>query len=348
MPPIRPHLRDFGLAPGIYPPGAWNAITDVPGIQVGHFTLVEGEDIRTGATAVLPHPGNLFQEKVPCGLVVGNGHGKLTGVTQIEELGELETPVVLTNTLAVGHGIEAIVAWSLKAPGNEQVISVNAVVGETNDGILNNIRLRALATDQILRAIETARPGPVLEGTIGAGTGTVAFGWKGGIGTSSRQLPEEEGGYLLGALVQSNFGGNLRILGKPINEGKPDTGLISDSGSIMIVMATDAPLSDRNLKRLASRGLAGLANTGASLSNFSGDYAIAFSTNEAVRRTPKRRERVSLLPDLPNQMISPLFQAAIEATEEAILNSLLQATTVTGYRGVTVEAIPLSFFDQAS
>jgi len=342
----------LGLASGIYPTGPLNAITDVTGVRVGHFTLIEGDDIRTGATAILPHGGNLYQEKVPAGLAVGNGYGKLVGATQLVELGEIETPILLTNTLAVPRAAEALIEWTLSQPGNEEVRSVNPIVGETNDGKLNNIRARALTVEHMLVALESARAGPVPEGCVGAGTGTVCFGWKGGIGTSSRVLP---GGFTLGALVQSNFGGILQIgrshlLRKEGSDREAFTGSTDVShtsgatqlpGSIMIVLATDAPLSDRNLTRLARRGLAGLARTGADMSNGSGDYVIAFSTHIDVRRTPRKRKQIWSYPEIPNDLISPYFQAAIECTEEAIYNSLTMATTMSG-NGVTVEALPLA------
>jgi D-aminopeptidase len=310
-------------------------------------TVVRGEDVRTGATAILPHGGNLYQDKVPAGIAVGNAYGKLMGYTQVRELGEIETPILLTNTLAVPRAAEAILDWTLSRPGNERVRSVNPVVGETNDGRLNDIRRRALTPDLIRRAVDGAEGGPVEEGTVGAGTGTVAFGWKGGIGTSSRMLPGRLGGYTVGALVQSNYGGVLQILGVPVGRELGRYYLrdaVEDGaadGSILIVVATDAPLSDRNLTRLARRAFAGLARTGAAMGNSSGDYAIAFSTAEGVRRTPERRARVSAVAELPNDAASPLFQAAIEATEEAIYNSLFVATTVTGHGGVTVEALPV-------
>ncbi len=343
----RPRARDLGIAPGIFPTGFWNAITDVKGVRVGHVTLIKGTDIRTGATAILPHAGNIYQGKVPAAVVVGNGFGKMMGISQIEELGEIETPIVLTNTLCVPRAAEAILDWTLNYPGNEEVRSVNAVVGETNDGRLNDIRRRALTPTQIRNAIETATTGPVEEGSVGAGTGTVAFGWKGGIGTSSRVLPPALGGYTVGVLVQSNFGGILQIDGIPVGKELGQYYLRNvvergdADGSIMIIVATDAPLSDRNLKRLARRALAGLARTGSSMTNGSGDYVIAFSTAPEVRRTPERRTRVHTIEDLPNDRISPLFQAVIEATEEAIYNSLLRATMVTGYRGRTVKALPV-------
>jgi len=329
----RLRARDLGLAPGILPTGPLNAITDVAGVQVGHFTLIEGDDIRTGVTAILPHGGNLYQDKVPAGLAVGNGFGKLVGSTQLAELGEIETPILLTNTLAAPRAAEALIDWMLSQPGNEGVRSVNPIVGETNDGVLNNIRARALTVEHMRQALENASEGPVPEGCVGAGTGTVCFGWKGGIGGSSRVLPGALGGYTVGVLVQSNFGGVL--LGSE-SASHPS----STDGSIMIIIATDAPLSDRNLTRLAHRGLAGLARTGASMSNGSGDYAIAFSTHEAARRTPERRKQTWSYPEVPNDLMSPLFQAAIECTEEAIYNSLTMATTMSGNR-VTVEALPL-------
>lgn len=343
----RPRAREFGIAPGILPTGALNAITDVQDVRVGHVTLIKGDDIRTGTTAILPHRGNLYQEKVPAGIAVGNGYGKLMGVTQVTELGEIETPIVLTNTLAVPQAAEAIIDWTLAHPGNEAVLSVNPVVGETNDGRLNHIRRRVLTTEYALQAIASAKSGPVEEGNVGAGTGTVAFGWKGGIGTSSRKLPKNLGGYRLGVLVQSNFGGVLQILGVPIGQAleqhylKDELDKGTANGSIMIVVATDAPLSDRNLARIARRTLAGLARTGASMANGSGDYAIAFSTNKDVRRTSKRRSRLSSFVELPNDKVSPLFQATIEATEEAIYNSLFKATSMTGYKETRVEALPL-------
>ncbi len=336
----RVRAREIGIAPGVYPPGELNAITDVPGVRVGHLTVIDGETVRTGATAIMPHGGNLFQDKVPAGLAVANGFGKLMGATQLIELGELETPIILTNTLCVPRAAEAILDWTLDQPGNEQATSVNPLVGETNDGYLNQIRMRALSSESIRQAIEAASEGPVEEGCVGAGTGTVAFGWKGGIGTSSRVLPKEDGGWRLGVLVQSNFGGHLQIMGRPIPE-PAESPPASGPGSIMIVAATDAPLSDRNLTRLARRAFAGLARTGSSFSNFSGDYALAFSTHPGVRRTSERRQALSSLPELPNDEVSALFQAIIEATEEAIYNSLLMATTMTG-NGVTVRSLRAS------
>jgi D-aminopeptidase len=343
----RQRVRELGISPGILPTGKWNAITDVADVKVGNVTLIEGDDIRTGVTAILPHPGNIFQDKVPAGIVVGNGFGKLMGSTQVEELGEIETPIVLTNTLSVPRAAEALMDWTLAQAGNEEARSVNPVVGETNDGLLNNIRKTAVTKEHVLQAIANASSGSVAEGCVGAGTGTVCFGWKGGIGTSSRVLPGNLGGYTIGVLVQSNFGGVLQIDGIPVGKKlgqyylKDKLDVASADGSIMIVVATDAPLSDRNLKRLAKRGLAGLARTGASMSNGSGDYVIAFSTAEGVRRTAERRSKVWAYPEVPNEWMSPLFQAVIEATEEAIYNSLFMAKTLTGYLDRTVEALPL-------
>ncbi|HSF82241.1 MAG TPA: P1 family peptidase [Anaerolineales bacterium] len=342
----RLRARALGIVPGDIPAGALNAITDVPGVLVGHVTLIEGKNIRTGATALLPHPGNLFQEKVPAGLSVSNGFGKLTGSTQLRELGELETPLILTNTLSVPRAADAILDWTLSYPGNQGVYSVNPVVGETNDGWLNDIRARAITSDLVTQAIRSASAGAVEEGVVGAGTGTICFGWKGGIGTSSRRLPEEEGGYHLGVLVQTNYGGSLRILGTLVGArlnppDRTDPPPRDQPGSIMIVLATDAPLSDRNLARLARRTFGGLARTGADLSNGSGDYALAFSTAEAVRRTASRRTQPMKLTELPNQALDPLFRATIEATEEAIYNSLFKAVTLRGFRGRVAPALPV-------
>jgi len=342
----RCRVRELGIKPGILPPGMLNAITDVAGVRVGHVTLIESDDICTGATAILPHDGNIYQDKVPAGIVVGNGYGKLMGSTQVVELGEIETPILLTNTLSVPQAADALIDWILAQPGNENVASVNPVVGETNDGWLNNIRRRALTAQMMYQALENATDGPVAEGAIGAGTGTVAFGWKGGIGTSSRVLPAHLGGYAIGVLVQSNFGGILQMGGIPIGQELSQYFLKNEldkgdaNGSIMIVLATDALLSDRNLTRLARRALAGLARTGASMSDGSGDYVIAFSTAEEVRRTAQSRSQVTHYPEVPNALMSPLFEAAIEATEEAIYNSLCMAETVSGYHR-TIEALPL-------
>lgn len=326
----RARVRDLGIRPGHFNTGPLNAITDVAGVLVGHVTCRDGERTRTGATAILPHGGNLFQDKVPAGLAVFNGFGKFAGATQIAELGEIETPVVLTNTLAVGRGIEAIIRHTLSEPGNERVVSINAVVGETNDSRLNDIRAVRPSVDEILSAITAAEDGAVGEGALGAGTGTVAFGLKGGIGTSSRIVPVGKETYMLGVLVQSNYGGRLIVAGEVYEASEHDK-----DGSIVIVLATDAPLCPRNLERLGQRAFGGLARTGAALSNGSGDYALAFSTAEAVRRTPERRKRPSDIPVLPNDIVSPLFEAAIEATEEAILNSLTMATATEGFNAGT-------------
>ncbi|MCP5382343.1 MAG: P1 family peptidase [Kordiimonadaceae bacterium] len=326
--------RDIGIKPGILKTGKYNAITDVKGVLVGQVTLDKGKTIRTGATAILPHGGNIYQDKVPAAAVIGNGFGKMMGYTQIHELGEIETPIVLTNTLNVPRAADAILDWTLPQPGNEAVRSVNAIVGETNDSGLNDIRGRHLTADIIIKAIENAKSGPVEEGDVGAGKGTIAFGWKGGIGTSSRILPEKLGGYTVGVLVQSNFGGILKLDGIPVGEELNQYYLqdyvdsdVAD-GSIMMIVATDAPLSDRNLKRLGERALTGLARTGSSMTNGSGDYVISFSTAESVRRTEERRNNNALVETIPNDNVSPLFQAVAEATEEAIYNSLLMARTV--------------------
>jgi len=344
---MRKRAREFGITPGIFPVGKWNAITDVSGIRVGHVTLIDGADVRTGVTAILPHAGNIYQDKVPAGVAVGNGFGKLMGSTQIEELGEIETPIILTNTLAVPRAAEALIDLTLEHAGNENVRSVNPVVGETNDGTLNDIRRIIITKKHARQTIKNAEAGPVMEGCVGAGTGTICFGWKGGIGTSSRLLPESLGGYAVGVLVQSNFGGVLQMDGIPVGKElgqyylKDELEDGSSDGSIMIIVATDAPLSDRNLKRLAKRGLTGLARTGASMSDGSGDYVIAFSTAEEVRRTAARRGQVWAYPEAPNANMSPLFQAVIEATEEAVYNSLCMAETMIGCKGQIVHALPL-------
>ncbi len=345
----RPRIRDLGVKPGVLAPGKWNAITDVAGVRVGHRTIIEGDSIRTGVTAILPHDGNLFQKKVPAAVFVGNGFGKAAGFLQVQELGNLETPIVLTNTLAVGTAVEAAVAWMLAQAGNEDVRSVNAVVGETNDGDLNDIRARRVTGKDVLAAIEAARastPGPVAEGSVGAGTGTTALGWKGGIGTSSRVLPEKLGGYTVGALVQSNFGGILTIDGLRVGEllGRYDfkdslPGASSRDGSCMIVIATDAPLSSRNLGRIARRAVLGLARAGSYMANGSGDFVIAFSTKNLVDHAPARPIRQ--VEQLENDFMSPLFLATVESVEEAVYNSLTRATTVKGFQGHNVEAIPI-------
>lgn len=329
--PARPRARDLGIKVGILPPGPLNAVTDVSGVAVGHATLIQGSDIRTGVTAILPHQRNLFHEKLAAAVFVGNAFGKLAGSTQVEELGEIETPIVLTSTLNVWRVADAVVDYMLALPGNENVQSINPLVGETNDGFLNNIRGRPAGRAEVFAAIGGAKTGPVEEGAVGAGTGTVAFGFKGGIGTSSRKLPANLGGYTIGALVQTNFGGILTIAGAPVGQELGRYYLHDEldtaKGSVMVVLATDAPLDARNLKRLAARSMLGLARTGAAGSNGSGDYAVAFSTSRAT-------------PQVTNDAMSPLFLAAIEATEEAVYNSLFKATTTTGH-GHTVDALPI-------
>jgi D-aminopeptidase len=345
----RPRIRDLGVRPGILPAGKWNAITDVDGVRVGHVTLVEGDSIRTGVTAIIPHDGNLFQSKAPAAVYVGNGFGKAAGFLQLRELGNLETPIVLTNTLSVGTAVDAVVAWTLEQPGNEEVRSVNAVVGETNDGRLNDIRARRVSAKDVRTAIAAAQAGPVAEGSVGAGTGTIAFGWKGGIGTSSRVLPAALGGWTVGALVQSNFGGILMIDGVRVGQklGRYDfkeeaaRSAPPAGGSCMIVLATDAPLSSRNLERLARRAVLGLARTGSYMANGSGDFVIAFSTANLVPNSPPPGESLRSIEELANDAMSPLFLAAVESVEEAIYNSLTRATTVTGYRGAKAEALPI-------
>ena len=341
----RPRARDLGISVGVFPTGAANAITDVEGVLVGHTTVWEGDSVRTGVTAIRPHPGNLFRQRVPAAIHVGNGFGKLLGVTQVRELGELETPILLTCTLCVWRAADAMVKWLISQEGMENVGSINPVVGETNDGGLNDIRNRPIRPEHVRDALESASSGPVEEGSVGAGTGTQAFGWKGGIGTSSRVLPEVLGGYAVGVLVQSNFGGILSIDGAPVGRelGRYPyqrfvEGGDEGDGSIMMVVATDAPLSVRNLERIAKRAIMGLARTGSSASNGSGDYVIAFSTAEEVRRADG--ERTHDITELSNNRMSPLFQAVVEATEEAIYNSLFKATTVTG-RGRTADALPI-------
>jgi D-aminopeptidase len=338
----RMRARDLGIKPGIFPPGAFNAITDVKGVLVGQTTIVQGDSIHTGVTAILPHGGNIFQDRVPAAMHVGNGFGKLLGVTQVSELGELETPILLTCTLCVWRAADAMVGWLLEQPGMQRVRSINPVVGETNDGTLNAIRSRPITPEAVRAALTSAASGPVEEGSVGAGAGTIAFGWKGGIGTSSRVLPDRQGGWTVGVLVQTNFGGILQILGAPVGREMGQYSFRSDldrgDGSCMIVVATDAPISDRNLERLAARAIMGLARTGSSAANGSGDYVIAFSTADSVRRSSSAR-RLST-EELINDDMSALFEGVVEATEEAIYNSLTMATTVTG-NGQTVQALPL-------
>jgi len=360
----RPRARDMKLRIGILPVGELNAITDVPGVRVGHSTLIRGENVRTGVTAILPHGGNLFQEKVPGAVFVGNGFGKLMGSTQVNELGEIETPILLTSTLSVPKVGDFLLDYMLALPGNENVQSINPLVAETNDGYLNDIRGRHITREDVFAAIKTAQTGKTEEGSIGAGTGTIAFGFKGGIGTASRHLPVSLGSYTVGVLVQTNYGGILTIDGAPVgvelgkyylkdvieksenskqnvSQNKNDINDLAD-GSIIIVIATDAPIDARQLKRMAARSMMGLARTGAAATNGSGDYAVAFSTAPEVRvktasdnRTPREVKLLS------NDAMSPLFLATIEATEEAIYNSLFRATTVTGRENRTVEALPV-------
>ena len=357
----RVRARELGIAPGIFAPGEHNAITDVAGVRVGHATLRRGNDIRTGVTAIFPHAGNAYLSRVPAALYVGNGFGKFIGSTQIAELGEIETPILLTCTLCVWKAADALADWMLQQPGMQGVQSINPVVGETNDSGLNDIRQRPVDAASVRLALESARGGAVQEGSVGAGTGTEVFGWKGGIGTSSRKLPASLGGWTVGVLVQSNYGGVLQMGGVPVGielgqyafkdavsvnkaDGQPvaqwTRGRADDQGdgSVIVIIATDAPLSDRNLRRLAARAMMGLGRTGSSASNGSGDYALAFSTAEQVRR-PFGAQRLTL-EELPNERMSALFQANVEAVEEAVYNSMLMATTESG-NGVTVEAIPL-------
>ena len=336
----------MGIDPGVLPPGQNNAITDVPGVKVGHYTLIEGDSIRTGVTAILPHAGNIFQSKVPAGIFIGNGFGKLTGYSQVEELGNIETPIVLTNTLSVPVATDALIDHTFSFDANREVRSVNPVVGETNDGWLNDIRGRHVKKDHVLKAIKDAKSGPVEEGAVGAGTGTVCFGFKGGIGTASRKLPHSLGGWTAGVLVQTNFGGVLQIGGVPVGkelgkyafseqlENSPD-------GSCMIVVMTDAPLDARNLKRLAKRTMLGLARTGGIASNGSGDYAIAVSTADGLRIPYVTDSKFRSIRVLRNEEISPLFLAAIEATEEAILNSIFMAKSMKGRGGHEAQALPV-------
>ncbi len=339
--------RDYGIEIGILHTGSYNAITDVPGVKVGQVTLKEGDSVRTGVTAIVPHDGNIFQLKVPAGIFVGNGFGKLAGYTQVEELGNLETPVVLTNTLSVSTAVAAVIEHTLSQPGNEGVTSVNAVVGETNDARINDIRGRHITTEHVLEAIRKAAGGPVAEGSVGAGTGTVCFGFKGGIGTSSRVLPDKRGGYTVGVLVQTNYGGILQINGVPVGQElgrysfRTTVNEYKEDGSCMIVVMTDAPLTSRNLKRLASRAFAGMMRTGASGSNGSGDYIIAVSTAEDLRIPYSSESMYEEWREIRNDEMDLLFQAVAEATEEAIINSLFAAETTKARNGMTVEALPV-------
>jgi D-aminopeptidase len=356
----RERVRDLGINPGILPTGTHNAITDVDGVMVGHLTLIEGENIRTGVTAVRPHTGNLYRDRVPGAVFVGNGYGKALGFTQVRELGELETPIVLTNTLSIFNAAHGLADYMLNLPGNENVRSVNPVVGETNDGWLNDIRARVITAEHVAEALETAKSGEVEEGNVGAGTGTRALGFKGGIGTSSRVIPDEDGGYTVGVLVQSNFGGILTVDGVPVGEelgnhymashritsrdpmtSRSDGYNFDVDGSVMIIVATDAPVTSRNLERLAKRAFMGIARVGGFASNGSGDYVIAFSTHPDVRISLDDRSPSLNNAELKNSQMSPLFLAAVEATEEAILNSLFMAQTMEGMDGRVQEALPI-------
>ena len=336
-------LRDYGIKVGVMKTGKYNAITDVPGVKVGHLTLIEGDSIRTGVTAIVPHDGNIFRKKVPAAIFVGNGFGKLAGYTQVKELGNIETPVILTNTMSVAPALDALITYTLAQPGNENIASVNGVVGETNDGGLNDIRARKIVPAHVLDAISNAKGGYVEQGAVGAGTGTICFGYKGGIGTSSRVLPKSLGGYTVGVIVQTNYGGVLEMAGVPvgklINNYSYSKNIMQDAdGSCMIIVITDAPVTSRNLERIAKRAFMGLAKSGGIASNGSGDYIIAMSVaNENLVDESKPFYTPS---ELQNDSMSPLFMATIEATEEALLNSLTAAVTMTGYKGRRVERLP--------
>ncbi len=347
----RPRASDLGLKVGILPTGPLDAITDVAGVEVGQTTIIRGDDLRTGVTAILPHPGNLYRERVPGAVFVGNGFGKLAGSTQVDEMGDIETPILLTSTTSVPRVADALISYMLALPGNEDVLSINPLVGETNDGYLNDIRGRQITQNDVFVAMKDAKGGPVEEGSVGAGTGTVVFGFKGGIGTSSRRLPPKLGGYTVGVLVQTNFGGVLTIAGAPVGrelgryylrEELQQEGSATDrgNGSVMIVIATDAPMDARNLKRLAARAMLGVGRTGSAGSNGSGDYSIAFSTAPQLRIRTEEKALSRRIEVLTNDAMSPLFLAVIEATEEAVYNSLFRATTMTG-SGHTVEALPI-------
>lgn len=342
----RQRIRAYGIKPGILKTGKWNAITDVNGVKVGQVTLRRGDSVRTGVTIILPHEGNIFQQKVPAAVFVGNGFGKLMGSTQIDELGNLETPIALTNTLNVGLVANALISYVLHQPGNEKVQSVNAVVGETNDGYLNDIRGRHVGAEDVFTAIEHAVSGPVEEGDVGAGTGTVCMGFKGGIGTSSRVLPASKGGYTVGVLVQTNFGGILSIDGAPVGQELGQYYMSGETdykvdGSCMIVIATDAPLSSRNLKRLAKRSFLALGTVGSFSSNGSGDYAIAFSVSPGSGVPYQPEKSIQMVQRLSNDAMSPLFLAVKEATEEAIYNSLFMASDMKGFQGHQVKGLPI-------
>lgn len=339
-------IREAGIQIGTMETGQWNAITDVPGVRVGHKTLIEGDSVRTGVTAILPYPGNIYRYKVPAAIYIANGYGKLTGFSQVKELGNIETPVVLTNTLSVPKVADALITYTLEQEENRNVQSVNPVVGDTNDGYLNDIQGRHVTCGDVIEAINNATTGKVVEGNVGAGTGTICFGFKGGIGTSSRKLPDRYGGYTVGVLVQTNFGGRLQISGiditRELENSNPSASLTDRvDGSCMIVVATNAPLDSRNLERLAKRAMLGLGRTGGISSNGSGDYVIAFSTAEKNRIPHRSDSAVVTVEQLLNQNMTPLFSAVIEATEEAILNSLFAAETMVGQKGRKIEALPV-------
>ena len=340
---LRP--RAYGISIGILKPGENNAITDVTGVMVGHVSIVKDENVRTGVTAILPHAGNLYQEKVPAAMFIGNGYGKLMGYSQVKELGNIETPIVLTNTLSVPLAANGVISYMLGLPGNEKVGSVNAIVGETNDGFLNDIRGRHVKESHVVEAINNAKSGPVIEGNVGAGTGTICFGYKGGIGTSSRNLPEELGGYTVGVLIQTNFGGVLEINGVPVAKelgNYPFKDILEKAdGSCMIVVATDAPVNERNLERMAKRAMMGLSKTGGVASNGSGDYVIAFSNAEENLIMNNSDSKFLEASYLRNDEMTPLFLATIEATEEAIINSLFAAETMTGKDGHEIKELPV-------
>lgn len=340
-------LREWGFPTGIFETGKHNAITDVPGVTVGHVTCIEGDSIRTGVTAIVLHQGNIFSHKVPAAIYVGNGFGKLAGVTQVRELGNIETPIILTNTLSVAAGIEGVVRYTLQQPGNENVRSVNAIVGETNDGHLNAIRHMYITPSMVIDAINKAHGGPVEQGNVGAGTGTICFGFKGGIGTSSRVLPESLGGYTIGVLAQTNYGGILEIDGVQVGQKLHKHDFIDHvrrtenvDGSCMMVVITDAPLDSRNLERMAKRAMMGLAKTGGIASNGSGDYVIALSVAPENLINDKAKTLTTTV--LANSQMSPIFAATIEATAEALWNSLFMADSMTGRNGHHVDALPVT------
>lgn len=339
-------LRDYGIEIGVLKTGKLNAITDVEGVTIGHETIIEGDNVRTGVTAIIPHQANIFQNKVPAAIYIGNGFGKLAGYSQVKELGNIETPIILTNTLSVAAATEGLISYTLNQKENKNVRSVNSVVGETNDSWLNDIQGRHVTEQHVLNAIVNAKGGNVEEGNVGAGTGTICFGYKGGIGTSSRKLPESLGGYTVGVLVQTNFGGVLEINGVPIAKELQkypyrDKILNDADGSCMIVVMTDAPLNARNLERLAKRAMLGLAKTGGIASNGSGDYVIAVSTAKENLIPYQSKSMFNEKKEVRNDDMSPLFLATIESTEEAILNSLFAAKTLTGRDGHTVASLPI-------